>query len=449
MVMKTVIKDKSKIKKERRREWKSNLAITVIALLAVGVFCYWRFSHVHIMAAREQSQLFLWTPEYFTERLAVPGGIAQYIGEFLVQFFVSPTYGALIYAALFLLSWWLSWIILRNIVQRAAAFLAIFPALVLWWLSTDIYIPMTPIVATVLALAAMCLYANKEANKKETSVSKRAEALTSENKTVGTAARSFSHSVLKQLLFFCFIAVMYWLIGPIAVLLVLCPLFSSALRPRWLISAVGLLVFAFCVVGSSWLTPYPLQKVARGIDYHWDMPLLGTEQEMAYDLLVRQGKWAKLAERYKHERPESQAIQNAAALAYFLTGQMSEGELRQLLSSSGKVLNSQASAFLISEVYMHTGLVNMSQRAAFEGMEAIPNHNKSGRALRRLTETALITGQTDIARKYIGILRHTTFYRSWANKMLPYTEQPDRIAQHPTYSHLRDVYAHTSDAFFY
>jgi hypothetical protein len=61
----------------------------VIAVLAVAVFCYWLFLYPFIPVVREISQLFLWTDNYFLERIAIPGGLAEYLGEMISQFFIN------------------------------------------------------------------------------------------------------------------------------------------------------------------------------------------------------------------------------------------------------------------------------------------------------------------------------------------------------------------------
>jgi hypothetical protein len=82
-------------------------------------------------------------------------------------------------------------------------------------------------------------------------------------------------------------------------------------------------------------------------------------------------------------------------------------------------------------------------------MEAIPNHNKSARALHRLVETNLITGQTEVALKYIAILEQTTFYRGWARKMKEMAQHPQQLDNHSYYHRLKEIYENGEDFFFY
>lgn len=106
---------------------------------------------------------------------------------------------------------------------------------------------------------------------------------------------------------------------------------------------------------------------------------------------------------------------------------------------------SQASAFMVSDMAYQMGLVNVAQRVAFEAMEFVPNHNKSGRALKRLAETSLISGEYALARKYLELLSQTTFYRPWAKRMLPLVDDPKRIKDYPFYEKAQKGYSEVTD----
>ena len=371
------------------------------AVFGVAVFCFWLFLMPHLMMAREQMQLFLWNTDYLWERLAVPGGLAQYLGEFVVQFFLNPVYGALWYVALFVAAQQLTWRLIRN---KKYCLLSFVPSCILWYLACVPNIPMTPIVAVVLTLGLMNLLP-KTRKARRTMV--------------------------------CVMApVGYWLLGPAIVLLAV--LFVPAV-----------LLLAFCIVGSAWLTPYPLRQVARGIDYYWEGDKVGSYEEMTYDVLMRRKQWKAMTDRYEKNPTESLAIRNAVLVALWSQQRISQQELMSGLDLSNQTLKSVSSAFLMSEVSLPISMVNISQRSAFEAMEAIPNYNKSARALHRLVETNIITGQYDVARKYIAILEETTFYRGWAQKMSLLVEHPEQIGNYPLYQRLKDVYDNGNDMFFF
>ena len=103
---------------------------------------------------------------------------------------------------------------------------------------------------------------------------------------------------------------------------------------------------------------------------------------------------------------------------------------------------------MVSDMAHQLYWTNIAQRAAFEAMEYIPNYNKSGRALKRLVETNIISGHYDVARKYISILEKTTFYSDWARKMQAFVDHPEKIVNHPFLHSAQMEYENATDIFF-
>ena len=388
-------------------------------VFAVAVFCFWMFELPFLMAARERVQLFLWNSDYLMERLAVPGGLAQYLGEFIVQFFVKNVYGALWYAVLLVAVQLLTWQLMRSKQRTAKSswvyLLSFIPSVILWYLACNPKIPMTPIVAVLLTLVLMNL-------------------LPKHQKACRIAA-------------FALIPIGYWLLGPAMVLLALYLLFTRGSNVMLRIAPLILLVF--CVVGSSWLTPYPLKQIARGVDYYWEKETMGTFEEMEYDMLMRQQRWDEMIEKYHQKGSESLSVNNAVLIVMWQQKRIDQQEVMRRINLDQRALKNIPSAFLMSEVCMPLGMTNMSQRAAFEAMEAIPNYNKSARALQQLVQTNMITGNPKVALKYLSLLEQTTFYRGWARKMKNMVKQPELMKQHPHFHQLKEIYDHGEDMLFY
>ncbi len=82
-------------------------------------------------------------------------------------------------------------------------------------------------------------------------------------------------------------------------------------------------------------------------------------------------------------------------------------------------------------------MINSAQRFYFEGMEAIPNYNKSSRAVKRLAETAIIRGEYTLAEKYMNILKNTLFYNKWAQRNLDLIKDKSSVENHPYYGAIR------------
>ena len=129
------------------------------ALLAVAVFCYWMWIAPHLLFFRESMQLFLWTEDYLSERLAVPGGFAQYLGECIVQLFLNPAIGAGCYALMAVMTKIISARLLSSVITDKVrwSWLTLLPPLVLWYITTVPTIPMTVPVALLLTITLMAI----------------------------------------------------------------------------------------------------------------------------------------------------------------------------------------------------------------------------------------------------------------------------------------------------
>lgn len=400
----------------------------LLLLMAIGVFCFWFSAYPHVIVMRESLQLFLWNTSYFMERMAMPGGFAQYIGEGLVQFFLNPTNGAIIYAFLFLIEQWLSALLLRRSfpsMKKGYRFLlSLVLPLALWRIAMIPEVPLTPTVALILVMGSMLL--------------------------VPMGKRS-------RLTYTCILTpVMYWLAGPAAFLLTLGCI-------RWIPLTATL--FAACLIGSSWVTPYPLRQIAKGIDYYWGQERnIGSYEEMDCDMMMRLGQWNGVINKFRYT--DSKTVRSAVKLASFQAGQVGRQELfssmlipqemqsedPSIFSSNGlhMIINFEnlTAAFMVSDIALQMALPTISQRAAFEAMEFIPNYNKSGRALKRLVETNIITGQYKTALKYISILEETTFYRQWAHEIRPMVENPQLLQKSPFFKQAQETYVQMEDMFF-
>ena len=177
-------------------------------------------------------------------------------------------------------------------------------------------------------------------------------------------------------------------------------------------------------------------------------PVGGTMEELEYDFLLRQGKWNQIVDKDQQNKTMLLSCQNAVRIALWKTGRLAPEYLQACVMDPKAALSSRASAYMMSDIYIMIGQVGMAQRAAFEAMEYIPNYNKSGRALKILTEISIITGQYTLAEKYLSILDETTFYRRWVRKMRPMLANPKLIEQDTFMKRSRDSYLKTKDYFF-
>lgn len=171
-------------------------------------------------------------------------------------------------------------------------------------------------------------------------------------------------------------------------------------------------------------------------------------EELSYDFLQRRGQWEQIIDKSLKDDPQSLACQHVVRMAMHQTGRINDEEMFADLALTNDAMTSTTSAYMMSDIYMYAGLVNFSQRASFEAMASIEDFSMSGRALQRLTETALVTGQYRVAEKYISILENTVYYRDFAGRMRQLVNNPSSIDNHPVYGSLKGAYANTKDVLF-
>lgn len=430
----------------------SRLLLTLV--FGICVFIFWRMRYPFALTFQEQLQLFLFDDDYFLERIAEPGGLARYIAEFLVQFYNSTTIGAAIIAILMMLLQRLTWQLMRCEEHYCLSFL---PAILLWYAMGDESVMLTYTVALVMAMAsawALMTAFPKNDNPR-------------------------GQIIAKSIALFILIPIIYWLIGPMVILVALC------VMPVSLIWALAVMLI------STHFVPFPMSRVMLGISYYrfpetmpyvliaipaliwilsiairllpkqksWvrysealalgalvsGIPDMGYDSKkyelLEYDYLVRIKDWQGIIAKAEKQTPDLPMSVCATNLALAMTNQLGERAFDFYQRTSEGLLpkfeRNYATSQLNGEVYFHLGLVNTAQRFAFEAMEAIPNYNKSARVVKRLAETNLINGEYEVARKYLQMLEKTIFYRPWAERTITMLGNEKQIDAHPLYGTLR------------
>ena len=174
----------------------------------------------------------------------------------------------------------------------------------------------------------------------------------------------------------------------------------------------------------------------------------GTDEEREYDALQLKGKWEQIVEKSRQQVPKSLACRKVVCLAQYRLGQTDPSVVSECLADSKMVLSSEQAAMMMSDVYTQLGMVTMAQRAAFEAIVKKAGVKDCERALRRLTETALITGQYELALKYITIVEQNFSSKEWVSEMRALALHPEQIRQHKVFNKLRENYEKTKDQFF-
>ena len=421
------------------------------AAFAIAVLLFRLLLYPGAAGFQEQNQLFLFTWDYFLERMSVSGGLADYIAEFITQFSYIPCLGEILLA------------ILLTVFQRSIAmtfdrsewyalsFVA--PVMMLVYMS-DIYVMLSFLVALILAVLLCALYRRRP----------------------GIIWASVA-TVLG-----------FWLIGPAIFVFTL----YACLREKNLKVLILIASSVLTVMVSRWtyLQQYPWKTVISGINYY-RLPLtvpafqliiaivtaflpaltgilpspkksagilvglfigagLGcyfsyqrdTVELIAYDQMVRNEDWEGILKRAEKYQPDSELGSVSVNLALFMSGRGSELPRFKQFGTRGLILpniRDFISNSSSSEVFWRLGMINESLRYAFDTQESLVNNRKSGRWMCRMAECQILNGRYDVAEKYLDILNHSLFYRKWAKNERRYLRNEEAIASDPVYSYLQSV----------
>ena len=128
--------------------------MTLVALFGLCIFLFWYCGYPQALCYQEQNQLFLWSADYFWHDLSVAGGLADYISEFLVQFYYVTVLGAAILAFLFVAFLSLTYQVIRSYTAKPLKWygmlIALLPSILLLEVMGDIEVLLSfPIALTL------------------------------------------------------------------------------------------------------------------------------------------------------------------------------------------------------------------------------------------------------------------------------------------------------------
>lgn len=442
---------------------------------ALGVVLFFGLPYRYHLYYGEQFQLFLYTKEYLTDMLCQIGGIGDYLGRFITQFYFHPWVGALWIGILLSAVQILMQHILRKFkVAQPLEILSFIPSLLLWAILCDENMLITSAISLVVTLGLVVSYLAIKTERKRTIFF-----------FITLLFLSYGFGTWMSLLFW--FQAIGWEYnvrqkpmdkqiaeGICAFLLILCipflakrillfPLVRlwwgsvlyrfSALYPVSLIllfATTGLLPFLL-----QCLSRFPIvhKKITAYLSYAGMLLLLVAgarqfpewtkEQSMRYDFLTRTQRWDLLLRNAETEKPTDPVSVCCINLALGKKGILGDKMFDFYQRGPEGLIPSYQRDFNIpmitNEIYYHLGFINTAQRFVFEAMEAIPDGAKSVRAIKRLTETNIINGQYELADKYLTLLENTLFYDKWARKTRRLLYRDDLVDAHPELGTLRKM----------
>ncbi len=90
-------------------------------------------------------------------------------------------------------------------------------------------------------------------------------------------------------------------------------------------------------------------------------------------------------------------------------------------------------------IYYYHGKTNFALRWAIENSVEFGYDYDN---LKLLARCALLSGEMEMAKRYLDILRTTLFYRDWADHLMPITKNPELIKKYPEFKNVRELRDH-------
>lgn len=435
-------------------------------LFCLAVILFFGLVYPHHLHYQEQYQLFLFDSNYIWEIVKLPGGTADLLGRFCTQFFLFAWVGAVIIA---LLLTTVQLLTLRLVSWGRLYGISFVPSCLLWIFLLDENALLGGVFAVMLTL------------------------LTS------WGIDRLSDGCVRRTILFTSVPVLYWIVGPVSILLYLLQAPKSK-KALWYYGTFVLLALMLLVL--SLYLPVQPHSLWCGIHYYrlptvfptilWLSTLsvfvfvvitrifqvksnttssyiitlgsfalsmvcmgglilkntnLKAEKVMMYDFMACHQQWNRILGAIEKEKPNNQigvTVQNLAlAMQGTLIQSLFEYNQNGMMGLLPDVQRDATSPMPTAEVFYQLGMVNAAQRTVFEAQEAIMDFQKSARCYKRLAQTNLINGNYEVARKYLSALQKTFFYREWANETLSLLGNERAIARHSEYGRLRSMLCHT------
>ena len=469
------------------KSWKPLLSL----LFGVAVVIFWSVPYMSGLCFQEQYQMFLFDIGYFLERIVLPGGLADYISEFLVQFYYMPVLGGTIIALLLMSIQAISWGLMKQYGMKAVFpgyLLSFVPSIVLWCAMGD----QNLLLSFVVALSGALL--------------------------MGWIHNRFHNRLVKVVFELVSTALVYWFLGPVVFLYAALMIGDTLMKGKQNGHILSSLGYSACllILTVAWILlttqslQYPLYRIFSGLNYYrypgtvsplplgvmiwtvvvvffgmvpdghaWIKKLQQSKVVMVlayvlvivaswfgikasfdamtydlidYDFLVRTEQWDKIIEKAEKKPATTPLGVSCVNLALSQKGQLAD-RLFEFYQNGGEGLFPTFTRDMISpvstaEIFFRLGMVNDAERYMFEAQEAIPNYRKSARLTRRIIECEIINGNYQVAAKLLRRLQKTLFYSNWANQMMALLGNEKAINRHPIYGKLRKYREKKQDFLF-
>jgi len=438
-----------KIKDSKNSVLFYRVTITLVFILHFLYFAV--FNRYHI-AYQEQIQLFLLNRDYFVEFLSKPGGIVEYAGAFLIQFYINPFLGALIITII----GFIAFLLFRQILKKldiTGLLWQLIPVFLLAVLQSDYVFYIGYTIGFLIAVAFFLFYITLD-KKYIRFISASAGVvllyIIAGEFAILTAILIILYELLhikdKQAIIFIFLFILIfvfahyllfrflWLLPGNYVWIKPVLIFGKATTKYGLLILLVYLPLLLAVSGI-WINL--LNKPLLKINSVWGILIINlliiiffsfslikyvydyrTELLLGIDNKIQKSEWDKALNLSSIAPGNNQIVIFLTNIALYKTGRLGNEMFHyNQIGTDGLFLGwgNGTSPFFGNELFYQLGYINEAYRWAFEAMVA---SGPSPRILKKLSLTSIINGDYEIAEKYLHKLEQTIFYRKWAKYYL-------------------------------
>lgn len=425
--------------------------VTIIIVFILHFLYFAAFNRYHL-AYQEQIQLFRLSRDYFVEFLSKPGGIAEYAGLFLIQFYLNSFVGALIIT----LIGFITFLLFRQIFKKlniTGILWQLIPVFMIAVLQSD-YVYYTGYTIGFLLAVAFFLFYISLHNKYIRFISASAGVvllyIIAGEFAILTAILIILYELLhlkaKEAIIFVFLFIFIcalahyllfrflWLLPRNYVWIKPVLIFGKATTKYGLLI---LLVYLPLMMAVSGIWVNLLNKPLLKINTVWGILTINlliiiffsfllikyvydyrTELLLGIDNKIQKSEWDKALLFSSRAPGNNQIVIFLTNIALYNAGRLGNEMFHyNQIGTAGLFLGwgNETSPFFGNELFYQLGYINEAYRWAFEAMVA---SGPSPRILKKLSLTSIINGDYEIAEKYLHKLEQTIFYRKWARYYL-------------------------------
>ncbi len=433
----------------------------------ITVFLFWWLYRPEALYYQEIFQMFLWDSDYFKELISIPGGLNDYVSEFLVQFYYYPVLGAAIIATIFtglvIITYQLGKYFHKK-EEYGFSIIHTLPVMLLWHRMYDVNVMhnlMTGILISLL-ITWLCLAAIKSGKR---------------------------WKICAALMM---IPASYFLLGPVVYI----PLIASAIyiirqrqSPLYIAGTAIALIIAIAI--AIHFVMYPIPRFFYGIDYFryhdlniWilaDMLLFAAIPAISWKALsgpktatvlaqiatwgimtwgifgsyeyykyqtikylkwTHECKWKEIIEDAQENIPETARtmvlVNTALAFEQKLADSMFSFPQEDIECLLPMLNNDVLHPLLIADALYWMGLNDHAIHYYFESKSGNPTYRGSRFASMRLAECYIINDDYGIAYKYLNQLKKTLFFKDLAKTYINLIEA-NKTDEYPLFTVLKQL----------